>query len=278
MNKPPLVAQTFELTFPHIRLSCLQIGEGSRVLLCFHGYRQTKEMFSALAEQLPEDYQLLAIDQPMHGETEVLSRQMRFDRQFLAQLSSRLLQLFPDKKWSVLGFSMGGKAAMLTDMVQVLPLEHVLLLAPAGVFTHPLNRFFSYHWAGKHLFRFLLRKPSPVLYLNEFAHHRGWSPKFSYRFVKAHFEQQDTREYLLHFSPVYERFHFDFDQYAKHQARFPKRIALFWGADDSVLPFAQSQAFISRISHTDFFPLPHAGHNLLEEKPEQVASLIWDWL
>lgn len=278
MNKHTLVEQTFELTFPHIRLSCLQIGEGSRVLLCFHGYRQSKELFRTLSTALPKDYQLLALDQPLHGETKVLDSQMRYDKRFLAELSSRLMQLLPDKKWSVMGFSMGAKAAMMIDMAQVLALESILLLAPAGVITHPINRFFSYHWAGRRLFRFLLNYPSPVLHLNTFAHRQGWSPKFSYRFVKAHFEKQTDREYLLRFSPVYERFHFDFEQYVSHQRLHPKPIALFWGTDDYVLPFAQSRVFTNQIPHTTFFPLPNASHNLLEENAHSIVPWVRDWL
>ena len=55
-------------------------------------------------------------------------------------------------------------------------------------------------------------------------------------------------------------------------------VLLLWGEQDKVIPVSHAKAFASAIPETKLIIYPDAGHLPMEEKPEQVARDIDDWI
>lgn len=263
----------FFLPVESANLSFLELGEGDNILLCTHGYRQQKEVFLTLFPTAPTGWKILSFDQPMHGATEWQDKHLYFDKNFFPKLWEALYARFPNAKWNLMGFSMGGKTAIMMQMCAKTPIERLILLAPGGIYTHPLNRFFTYHGLGKPIFRFLLKNPSGIIKAFEFAYQRKWMRTFSYRFMKAHFSQPEVRSFLHTFSYIYQYFDFSLQKFGEFQVVNPCPIYLFWGTEDDVVNYAHSDLFLQFIPHTKRITIK-GGHNFMEENTKEIQESL----
>lgn len=268
-----MIPNNFFLQIESAQLSFVEKGEGENIILCTHGYRQTKEQFLLLFENLPAGWKMLAFDQPMHGSTIWQDKHLHFDADFLQKMWGELYRLYPNANWHLLGFSMGGKTAMMLQMLAKKPILKLILIAPGGVYYTPLNRFFSYHSVGKPIFRHLLRNPMPVIKGVEFAYKKKWMRNFQYRFMKAHFSQDEIRTFLLQFSYIYQYFDFPLAKLAEANKNKQTQVFLFWGTKDEVVTFDQSEIFLQYIPHTQLIVI-EGRHNLIEENTVEMQEKV----
>ncbi len=264
----------FTLDFPHISLAFAEIGTGKNILLCAHGYKQTKEVFIELFDKVPSGWKILSFDQPMHGESIWENEEIGFDAAFFPLLWEKLIERYPAATWHLLGFSMGGKTAMMLQKTAPVPIPKMLFIAPAGVLTHPLTQFFSYHFWGSKIFTFFLKKPYLILPIFELLNKLKMMRPFSYRFAKSQFEPKENREYMLKFVPIYRRFHFSFEKYAQYLTTQPIELYVLWGMEDEVLPAKQANYLQKHLQTANIMLLPKQKHNIITTNKGIVAAWI----
>jgi len=112
-----------------------KFGNGKQIMLAFHGFGQESSVYKCLAEVMP-NYTFYAFDLFFHGKS-----QWDFPENYLrSQRWKELLQDFLDKeniqKFSLMGYSLGGKLALKTIELFSENLEQVWLLAPDGIKTN----------------------------------------------------------------------------------------------------------------------------------------------
>lgn len=264
----------FTIDFPQISLAFTEIGEGDQILLCTHGYQQTKQIFTELFKEIPQGWKILAFDQPMHGDSIWENTHIRFDESFFKLLWQQLLEKYPNASWSLLGFSMGGKTSIFLEQTAPVRIQKMLLIAPAGVITHPLNTFFSYHFWGSKIFLFFLRHPLFILSLFEFFYKRKWMKPFAYRFAKIHFEEKQVRDYMQKFVPIYHKFHFDFKEYAAMLSAKNIELHVLWGSLDEVLPVKQAYLLKKHLPSAQLTIMEGQKHNMIQTNKEIVAAWV----
>lgn len=263
----------FHLETDGIALAFWEKGEGNRILICTHGYRQEKEQFLQLFDEVPDGWKILAFDQPMHGNTHWDNKDYCFDRVFFRKLWGILLEKYPNAEWNLMGFSMGGKSAMMLHMEASLPVRSVILIAPGGVYTTPLNRFFSYHSIGRPVFHFFLDNPRSVMKVVDFTHRKKWIRPFQYRFIKAHFNNPETSKFLKRFTDIYRNFDFSFPDYGRFTQTQNTEIHLIWGNHDEVVTPDQTKLFLEYLPQTHLRMID-GKHNLIEENLSEVKEIV----
>ena len=264
---------SFHLYIENVSLSFWEKGEGENILLCTHGYRQDKAQFPPLFETIPEGWKILAFDQPMHGNTHWDDKNYCFDKFFFKKLWKALMEKYPQKQWSLLGFSMGGKTAMMMHQAEPLLVRKMILIAPGGVYTTPLNRFFSYHRLGRPFFQYLLKNPNTVMKGISYAHKKKWMRPFQYRFLKAHFTNLETSLFLRRFVSIYRNFDFPFPAYARFTQTTNTHLYLLWGKQDEVVTVNQTDLFRKYAPQTRITVI-EGRHNLIEENLEEVRQYV----
>src|SRR5699024_6441831 len=100
------------------------VGKGE-VIALFHGFTSTQNTWNKLVSKLSEQYQVLTIDLPGHGQTQI--KQGKTMRDFSDDFKA-LLDELNIKKIHLLGYSMGGRTALsfahyYPQMIQSLILE-----------------------------------------------------------------------------------------------------------------------------------------------------------
>ncbi len=124
------------------------LGNGTEPLLVFHGIGQTgKECFSAFEHELGSHFKIYAFDLPFHGKSASLFQDGRWDRGDepvsageWKEFISAFLGQHGISRFSVAGFSLGGRFALATLDLFFDKIEKAWLIAPDGVVDQPLYR------------------------------------------------------------------------------------------------------------------------------------------
>src|SRR5215212_4817838 len=91
-------------------IHALIFGVGKKSLICFHGYGENGNSFESLEKKMGNEYTLVAIDFPFHGNTRWNEGFLMTPNDLLNILNAILQQIAKDQssKFSVAAFSLGG--------------------------------------------------------------------------------------------------------------------------------------------------------------------------
>ena len=95
-------------------------GINKRVLICFHGYAESAESFFFLEKFIENDFIIIAIDFPFHGETE-WNEELLFTPEHLIEILFSIINKLSanNKEIYLFGFSMGARVAL--DLLMRVP-------------------------------------------------------------------------------------------------------------------------------------------------------------
>jgi pimeloyl-ACP methyl ester carboxylesterase len=258
-------------------INVLLFGTGHKWLICLHGYGENGYSFQPLEKKLGDEYTLVAIDLPFHGETEWSEGLLMTSNDLINILSTIIQQNenIKDKpsKFSMLAFSLGGRVAM--HLLQSTPaqIERMVLIAPDG-----LHKNFWY-WLGTQtslgnkLFAYTMRKPYWFFTLTGFAHKVRLLNKSIIRFI--HYYLDDKTERLL----LYQRWttmrsfkpNPNTITHAINNYQIPVRF--LFGSYDRIILSKRSN-FFKNSKHVKI-TIINAGHQLLKEKFAEDIALLF---
>ncbi len=156
-------------------------------LLFLHGFLGSSQDWSGFMEVFGQDFFCVALDLPGHGRS-LEENNWIYSMPHIAEHIAELLQAWPAKKWSVVGYSMGGRLALylavhyahifakavvisaspgLENEVERQEREHQDELLTQVLLQNPLSEFLK-HWYQQPLFSSLSQKP----WFKEVGHRR----------------------------------------------------------------------------------------------------------
>ncbi len=173
--------ESFFLDHPHGRIHTLRFGRGEKLLIALHGFSDRARMFSVLQDALGENYRVVAIDWPFHGQTEWNKK--TFTKQDLLEIIGQVAGHEGKKRFNLMGFSFGARLAqaMLPELAP--QLDKLYLLSPDGVKTKGMT--IAVHtpmWVRKLLYR-MLKKPDWFVAMLNFGRRVGVVPVLIHHFL-----------------------------------------------------------------------------------------------
>ena len=172
-----------------------QYGSGQKLLFCFHGYGRDSYSFSFLEKALGHIYTIIAIDMPFHGLTEWKSK-LTFHPNYLVQVMQQIRTAAKKEKekFTILGFSMGGRISLHLTQILHKHIDRVVLIAPDGLKINFWHWFCTHTWLGNKLLGYSINHPGWVLYLLKLAERTKVINSSVAGFV--HYYLHDTQERL----------------------------------------------------------------------------------
>ncbi len=130
----------FYLTYGQSRFHGICEGSGEKLLICLHGFGESALHFKCLAPALGDTYTIIALDMPLHGKTE----------DDLPALIAQLLEQHGRQRFSLMGYSMGGRLALCVIEKMAAQVDELILLAPDGLKNNPWHLFVTQtSWGNK---------------------------------------------------------------------------------------------------------------------------------
>jgi pimeloyl-ACP methyl ester carboxylesterase len=133
----------------------VQARPGKPWLLFLHGYGQDYSAFQPVYDASGNDYSLLAIHLPHHGESR-LERQVILSKEEWALCIEELLGRLETGPVRAIGFSMGAKFLLAAAEKKPALFNELILLAPDGLVMNPWYRHASATIAGRVFLRLSL--------------------------------------------------------------------------------------------------------------------------
>ncbi len=240
-------------------------GKGQRVLVAFHGFGQDHRAFDELVEKLSEHYTIFSFDIFFHGKSEWNKEEEPLEKPFWKSLLSEFLKHHQIGKFSLLGFSMGGKFALAALEVFPEKIDRVFLLAPDGIKTNAWYSLATYPIALRNLFKSLILKPKRFQFMATFAHKMGVIDNGVLRFTKSQMNTEAKRQQVYYSWVVFRHLKFKMSTIAHLINSNNINITIVVGKHDKIITAKNMSSLLRKLpNHT--LEILDAGHTGLLSK------------
>src|SRR5690606_28593917 len=127
---------SFFISYEDSRFHAIAAGSGEELLICLHGFGESAAGFERLARTLGHVFTIVALDLPLHGQTE-WKQQRPFAPQDLEAVLRLVLDRYGQRVFSLMGYSMGGRAALCAVQQMAARIKRLYLLAADGLKNNP---------------------------------------------------------------------------------------------------------------------------------------------
>ncbi|WP_370086195.1 alpha/beta hydrolase [Ekhidna sp.] len=257
-----------KIELPDGQLYYSKYGEGSQILIAFHGFGQDSKIFKEWTKNYGSVYTIYAFDIFYHGKSH-RSKSTLTKKQWASYLLEFLQKEGVDN-FSVLGYSLGGRFAIASAMILPKQVDEVILIAPDGIYLSIWFKLATSPWI-RWLFKYFMLNPEKLERLIELNDKYKIASPYMGDFVRKELGEADNRKRVYiswnHFKTLGYSKRQLINAFNKHS--FKKRIIL--GEKDHIIKPVKILPIIRKMGdfRIDTFPLKH--HQLI--KPE-VAKLI----
>lgn len=254
-------------------ISYLCFGTGKRVVLCFHGYGENAAHFGFLEKYLGPEYRFYAIDLPFHGRTE-WNAGLDFSAEDLALIIDGILK---EKRGPIIliGFSLGGRAALAYFQTRPSMVSRMVLLAPDGLKVNFWYWLATQTFLGNRLFAFSMRRPGWFFRMLKLINRMGLVNSSVFKFVNFYIGDQEARAVLYRRWTGLRRLRPNLSLVKRlvNQRHIPVRLV--YGKYDRIILPVRGEKFRRGIEEFCEINIIPAGHQVLHEKhAEDIAKVL----
>lgn len=248
------------LTYKHSTLSYQQSGHGEHVLLLFHGFGQHHRAFAALTEALAPHCTLFSFDLFFHGASAWNEGEQPLEKAIWKEIISQFLRVHNIEKFSVLGFSLGGKFALCTLELFPSQIETIFLLAPDGIKTSVWYSLATYPLLLRRFFKSMILKPGRLHTITSLLHLLHVVDNGVLRFAESQMDTQEKRERCYYSWVVFRHLHFDMRKIAGLIQDHDIQLTMIIGKHDKIITAQNMQRLLRHLRDYQFETL-NTGHN-----------------
>ncbi len=261
-------------THQHLQFSYCRFGRGPAVMLAFHGIGQDSACFAPFEARLGRKYTIYSIDLPFHG-----SSTLRTDRpvshidsithtNWLGVMAA-FLEQHGIGRFSVAGFSLGGRFALATAHAFADRLDQLILLAPDGITPNPWYRLATRTAVGRALFRQVLNHTPWLHKAGLLLAKLGLVDRSVLRFAEALLASPTQRDLIYHTWLSFRFLLLPMPPLADRLNRHEVWVRIFAGHFDKIMPLDAIQPLTRHLTAYDLTVL-RTGHNRLIERVGEV--------
>ena len=233
-------------TFRGLSLEYKIIGHGDETIFAFHGFGQSLDDFHPLYELITPRQRIVSIHLFQHGDSRFPEERIP-DRPLtkleFAEAFQALAAHLNSPKFSLLGYSLGGKVCL--NLLEILPeqVQGVLLFAPDGFKTNKLYSFSSKTALGRSIYRYILNNPKPLFKTSEVLNASGLISDGLHRFVLHHMRDYEQRKLVYETWLIYRNFDISKPKIAQIIRSGKVPLKAFFGKYDKIIRPEIGQSF-----------------------------------
>lgn len=258
----------------NMTLEYLTFGSGPKTILAFHGFGRNAEDFLLFDKALEKNYTVISFNFFHHGNSEYPKDRIEkntLQAKELAEFFEDFLNQKKINRFSLMGYSMGGKICL--SLVESLAnrIDELFLFAPDGIKINFWYKFTSKNRIGNSIYRRILYHPKPFFrFLNFLRRIRLVTDKMQ-RFVHYNLETEEKRKLVY---TVWMTLRYIEPNPKKCAALIRKnniKTFLFFGKFDQIIKVKTGRYFAQLIQNPDALKVVECGHNMF--MPNSVSAL-----
>lgn len=252
------------------KLHFLQWGSGEKLLLAFHGYANHAGLFNVFEPLLKDRYTVVSVDLPYHGKSawEPSAELLPGD---LIALADHFRKEHRQERFSLLGFSLGGRMSLYLIQQRPQWVEQAVLMAPDGLAFNTFYYFVTRTWSGQSLFGHMLQKPDRYFRFIELLHRKKWLDSSRYKFLMHYLETPEARRFLGNVWPSLKLIIPEKKKVQDAIRRHHIPLHLVMGRYDRVIPLKLAEGLAAGADDIHLHVL-EKGHRLLDEETVALAA------
>ena len=248
----------------NFKLFYYKLGNGKEPLLLFHGFGQTHRAFNSWNE-LSDQYTLYLFDLFFHGESTWHNRLPIEKKDW-----KKILKIFLEKegleRFSIGGFSMGGKFALSALESFPTQINRIILLAPDGIKTSFWYSLATYPIAIRSLFKSMILHPNRLYKITKALRAVKLIDNGLLRFAELQMDTEEKRRRVYYSWVYFRHFKFDLALIAKLIHTHKIDFVLYTGRYDKVIPPENMNRLLKHLPSKYSNTILEAGHNDLINK------------
>lgn len=248
--------------FKSFQLHYHQFGTGEKIYFAFHGFGQTGLSYQPIAKALGEDITMYSFDLPFHGKTYWESGEEPLEKAFWRALLIKFSEENKISKFSIIGFSLGGKFALITLELFPEKIQEVILIAPDGIKTNIWYALATYPFFLRRYFKSLILKPSSFFRIVNTMHKLKLMDKGVLRFASSQMDTIEKRRKVYYSWMVLRKLHFDNNTITKISNANKIPFTIYLGTFDKIITVRKINSFFKDLNHGEM-KLLKTGHNAL---------------
>ncbi len=258
---------TFEqLDLPPWHVEYLVFGHGPETLLAFHGFDNDAEDLLVFEPSLGDRFTIISINLFFHGKSRstVAADRAVFDTQALSTVVHHILTACDVHRFSLLGYSLGGRICLKT--LELFPdrIDRLLLLAADGLKMNRWYIFITGTKIGRSLFRRVVKKPDTFLRMAGIIRALRLVGEKQYKFALSYFDDQKKRDKVYAVWMIYRLLLPDQKSISSILRTYPIACHLLFGKRDSIIPAAFGNSFLKKVGGNCTIHCVDAGHQLIK--------------
>ena len=256
--------ESFRLSYRNSFIEYYRFGSGPNPAICFHGYGEDASTYNFLDKYAGEQYTFYSINLPFHGKTE-WNDGYNFTQNDLQQIINEIINE-NNLKLTLLGFSLGGRAAL--SLCQTMPekIEKLVLLAPDGLKVNFWYWLATQSWAGNKFFRFTMKHPGWFFGFLKLLNTLRLVNASIFKFVNYYIGDAEVRQLLFDRWTTLRKLKPDIKRIKNIIRRNKIQIRLIYGKHDRIILSSVGERFRKEIEEYCTVSVIQSGHQVLHEK------------
>lgn len=251
--------------FESFQLHYHQFGTGEKIYFAFHGFGQTGLSYQPIAEALGEEIIMYSFDLPFHGKSYWNSGEDPLEKGFWRVLLIKFLEENNITKFSVMGFSLGGKFALTTLELFPESIQEVILIAPDGIKTNIWYALATYPVFLRKYFRSLILRPKSFFRIVDTMHKLKLMDKGILRFASSQMDTIKKRRKVYYSWMVLRKLNFENNKITKISNDNKIPFTIYLGTFDKIITVPKIYPFLKDLKHAEL-KLLKTGHNAILAK------------
>jgi pimeloyl-ACP methyl ester carboxylesterase len=237
---------------------------GPKILLAFHGFGQSQHYFSSLAATLQKSYTVYSFDLFYHGRSHWPDSDQPLTKEFWKEMVAGFLKEQQIDRFSLVGFSLGGKFVLATFEALPERTDEILFIAPDGIRTSFWYSLATYPSWARGYFKKIVEKPESLFKLMNLFRKLQIIDSGILRFAEYQMGARHQRERVYHSWMMSRHLHFKMPLIAALINKHSIKVKMFLGRYDKLMTQRNMQNLLRHVKQYDLEILDR-GHRMLIE-------------
>ena len=268
-------------TYNGLTLEYLIEGNGPETIVCLHGFGREAEDFLAFTPLLKPEQRIVSINLFAHGNStfprERISKRP-LSKEEWRNVVGELMDSLGSPDFHLMGYSMGGRMAMMLAEAMPERIKSLVLLAPDGLKRNWIYRFVSETKPGRMLYRYIIEKPALIFRIVDLLRALRILHQKIHRFVHVQLETREKRQLVYDAWLIHRNLFPDLRLVAAAIEKQGIPFVLFFGSHDLVIPSRDGQRLLRYFRSSRQSVLLPLGHRLINSTTIEYFRENGTWM